>query len=307
MSYACEKEKRRFMSVRRKSNWYIYFIAFGIALAFAIVAIIAFNRYLFPEDTKSTGLTPGGEVKDDFKPTAEDGFNIITMLSDGATDVPELFMLIEYNAVESRAAFIPLPNGISIASHGRSLQNIYAAQGGSKVVSAVNDIVGVQCDSYMKFDRAGFIELITVLGNADYEVLKTISIHDGAEIETLEVGTQRLTAETMFRLALLAEYDEGESYEFNCTGQMFCDLINQNFRNVTGSLLDKYIDIIMENADTDLTKEKYEAHKAALLYTVDYGVNPGEYYVPYGEYTDDGGFVISENSIFTIKQKAGLE
>lgn len=77
------------MSVRRKSNWYIYFIAFGIALAFAIVAMIAFNWYLFPEDSRTTGITPNGELNDKFKPTEEDGFNIITMLSDGGSDVPD--------------------------------------------------------------------------------------------------------------------------------------------------------------------------------------------------------------------------
>lgn len=294
------------MSVRRKSNWYIYFIAFGIALAFAIVAIIAFNWYLFPEDTKSTGLTAGGEVTENFKPTAKDSFNVVTMLSDGVSDVPELFMLIEYNAVENRVAFILLPNGISIPKEGRSLQNIYAAQGGSKIISAIYDITGVQCDSYIKFDRAGFIELVSVFGNVNYEVLKKVALNDGAQVETLNVGTQRLDAETMFRLAMFAEYGEGESYKFNCTGQLFADLINQNFRIINSSLLDKYFEIIIKYADTDLTKEKYEAHKAALLNTVDYGVNPGEYYVPYGEYTDDGGFAISDNSVFTIKQKAGL-
>lgn len=294
------------MSVRRKSNWYIYFIAFGIALAFAIVAIIAFNWYLFPENSKTTGLTPNGELTEDFKPTAEHSFNIITMLSDGASDVPELFMLIEYNAVESRLAFIMLPNVISIQQEGRSLSNVYAAQGGKKVISVIKDIVGVECGSYIKMDRACFIELVSVFGNVKYEVYKTLNLRDGAEIETLNAGNHLLDAETMFRLAMYAEYNEGESYKANCTGQMFADLINQNFRIVDSSLLDNYFNIIMENAETDLTEEKYMAHRAALLYSVRYGVYPGEFYVPYGETTDDGGFVIAENSIYTIRQKAGL-
>ncbi len=294
------------MSVRRKSNWYIYFIAFGIALAFAIVAIFAFKWYLFPEDSKTAGLNTSNGVDENFKPTAEDSFNILTMLSDSATDNPELFILVEYDAVKNRVAFIPLPNGISIPSEGRSLPNVYAAQGGGKIVSIVADILGVQCDSYIKLYREGFIKLVSVFGNANYEVLKNITIHDGAETETLTVGTHKLAAESMFRIAMFAEYDEGESYKFNCTGQMLSDLINQNFRKVDSSLLDSYFDIIMEYAETDLTEQKYKAHRRALLNTVEYGVNPGEYYVPYGEYTDDGGFIIADNSITTIKQKAGL-
>lgn len=294
------------MSVRRKSNWYIYFTAFGIALAFAIVAIFAFKWYLFPDESKTAGLNTTNGIDENFKPTAEDSFNMLTMLSDSATDSPDLFIFVEYDAVKNRVAFIPLPNGISIPKEGRSLPNVYAAQGCGKVVSVIADILGVQCDSYIKLDREGFIELVSVFGNADYEVLKNITIRDGTETETLTVGTHKLAAETMFRLAMFAEYDEGESYKFNCTGQMLSDLINQNFRKVDRSLLDSYFNVIMEYAETDITEQKYKAHSKALLNTVEYGVNPGEYYVPYGEYTDDGGFIIADNSIITIKQKAGL-
>ena len=64
--------------------------------------------------------------------------------------------------------------------------------------------------------------------------------------------------------------------------------------------------MIVNSAETNLTEQLYKAHKAALLNTVQYGVQPAEFYIPYGEYTDDGGFKIAENSIISIKQKAGL-
>ena len=295
------------MTVRRKSNWYIYFIAFAIALTFAIVAIFAFSWYLFPEDSSTTGLNASGGLSESFKPTAEDSFNLMTMLSDSASDSPDLFVMIEYDAVMRRVAFVFLPNGISIPTEGRTLPNVYAAQGANKVLSVVNDIVGVWCESYIKMDRMGFIKLISVFGNVDYSIPKTIVIRDGSEIEALNIGTQRLAAESIFRLALLAEYDEGESYRFNCTGQLFSDLVNQNYRTIDESLLNSYSNIIMESAETNLTGEQFKKYKDVILYTVNYGNNPAEYYVPYGEYTSDGGFKISGNSIITIRQKAGIE
>lgn len=294
------------MSVRRKSNWYIYFTAFGIALAFALVAIFAFKWYLFPENSSRTGVTPSG-VTEDYKPTAEDSFNMLTMLSDGVSASPELFMMIEYNAVDKRLTLVFLPNGMSIPKEGRSLPNVYVAQGGSKIASIIEDVTGVRCDSYVKLDRVGFINFISVFGNVNYEVVKTMMIRDGSEIETMNVGTHRLDAQSMFRLAMFAKYDEGESYRFNCIGQMFTDLINQNFRNIDDSLLENYFKIIMDNAETDLSEQMFKDHKQALLYTVMYGSNPADYYVPYGEYTDDGGFTISDNSVITIKQKAGID
>lgn len=64
------------MAVRRRSNWYIYFIAFGITLAMIIMAIVSFRGFLFPE-SQETGLTVDGELSEDFVP--ESGMNMAVM------------------------------------------------------------------------------------------------------------------------------------------------------------------------------------------------------------------------------------
>lgn len=294
------------MTVRRKSNWYVYLIAFGITLAFVVVAVFAFKWYLFPEDTQPVDNNKTGELTDDFRPTAEHNFNMLGMLSDSPTNVPDLFVMIMYNAVENRITLIPMPAGISLAKDGRTLPNIYAAQGGDGVASVLESIVGVHFNSYVKLDRSGFVDLVSFFGNAEYDVAKTIIIRDGDDIDTLNVGTQLLTAASIFRLIMKVDFEDGESYRFNCAGGVLSDLINQNFRSVDGSMLDRYYQMIIDSAETNLTETKYRAHRAALLNTVEYGVYPAEYYVPYGEYTEDGGFTISENSVITIKQKADL-
>lgn len=295
------------MSVRRKSNWYVYFISFGIAMAFAVAAIIAFRWYLFPENNEPTGLNPSNGLAENFHPSAEHNFNSLIMLSDKTSDNPSLFMLVEFSAVERRLAVVPMPNGISVPTEGRSLPNVYAAQGPGKVVSVLENILKIECDSYIRLDRTGFLDIVSTFGNVNYEIMKTQIIYDGSVVETLNAGTQRLAAESMFRLAMLAEYPEGESYRFSSIGQMFGDLINQNYRTIDGFLMDNFFDQIINEAETDLTKEKYTKYKPALLYAINYSSSPAEYYVPYGEYTEDGGFVISENSIITIRQRAGIE
>lgn len=295
------------MSVRRKSNWYVYFISFGIAMAFAVAAIIAFRWYLFPENNEPTGLNPSNGLADNFHPSAEHNFNSLIMLSDKTSDNPSLFMLVEFSAVERRLAVVPMPNGISVPTEGRSLPNVYAAQGPGKVVSVLEGILKIECDSYIRLDRTGFLDIVSTFGNVNYEIMKTQIIYDGSMVETLNAGTQRLAAESMFRLAMLAEYPEGESYRFSSIGQMFGDLINQNYRTIDGFLMDNFFDQIINEAETNLTEEKYTKYKPALLYAINYSSSPAEYYVPYGEYTDDGGFVISENSIITIRQRAGIE
>lgn len=294
------------MAVKRKSNWYIYLLAFGITLAMIIMAIFAFRGFLFPE-TQQTGLTEDGTLADDFKPDAGMNLNVLTMISDGANDMPELFIIASYNAVENRLTFIPVTNGISLKTTGRTLPNIYAAQGGSGVKKAVSDECGISFDGYIRFTRDSLVELISAYGNVEYDVAKTILIQDGNLVEAINSGKQIFTAEKMFRYIMFADFGEGESYRFNMICSLLIDLVNQNVSFIDSSLLDVYASEIMNKAETDISEEKYLSSKAAMLNTVQYGINPAEYYVPYGEYGDDGSFTISDNSVMTIRQKSGQE
>ena len=155
-------------------------------------------------------------------------------------------------------------------------------------------------------DEQGFETLLTAFGNVEYDIPRTITVKDGEDMVTFNSGRNLLTSEEVFQLVYRAEYDEGESYKFRTAADIFAELINQNYRHLNGSLLDTYYGMIVNSAETNLTEQLYKAHKAALLNTVQYGVQPAEFYIPYGEYTDDGGFKIAENSIISIKQKAGL-
>lgn len=295
------------MSVRRKSNWYIYFIAFGITVAFVIMAIITFKDFLFSEPAEPVGITSAGTLSEDFQPTAQYSFNLMLMLSDSSEDSPELFVVAAYDAVESRVTFIPVPNGISISSQERNLTNVYSAQGGQGVVDVFKNVTGVSCGAYVKLDRAAFCDIVTVFGNVEYDISQTIMITDGREIDTINAGEQLLSAERTYRYIMLAEFDEGESYRFNVVGDLLSTLFNQNYAAVDSSLLDTLVQTAMTEGETNFTTEDYTAKKAALLNTIAYGRSPAEYYVPYGAYGNNGAFDISENSVTTIKQKTGQD
>lgn len=295
------------MTVHRKSNWYIYLLAFGITAVFVVMAIMAFRWYLFPENTDQVDLNKNGELTKDFKPTAEYNFNLVTMLSEGESDNPNLFVMVTYNAVDSRLVFIPMPVGISIEKDERTLSNIYAAQGGEGVITALENIFGVRCDCYIKLDRRSFNDIVTSFGNIEYNVQNTLIVKDGLEVETFNAGTRMLTAESVYRLMMKADFQEGESYRFNIVGDLLSETINQNYRELDTSMLDTLFNQLIDIAETNLTESLYRSKKAALLNSVEYGVNPGEFYVPYGEYTDDGAFKVAETSVISVRQRAGVE
>ncbi len=276
-------------------------------MAFVIMAIITFKDYLFSEPAEPVGITQAGTLAEDFTPTAEYSFNIMTMLSEREQDSPSLFVLAAYDAVDSRVTFIPIPEGISLSSQDRNLSNVYAAQGGEGVMDVFRDVTGVSCDGYIKLDRSAFCNLITAFGNIEYDVPKTIMVTDDKEIDTFNAGMQLLSAERTYRYIMLAEFDEGDSYRFNAVGSILSELINQNLSYTDSSLLDTCTQILLTQGETDVTAEEYAAKKAALLNTITYGSSPAEYYVPYGAYGDNGSFEISANSVTTIKQKTGQD
>lgn len=294
------------MYVRRKSNWYIYFIAFGITSLFVIVAIFAFKWYLFPSNTQNTGVNRvTGDPTDDFTPTAEHSFRLLTMVSEGENDIPELFFMTEYNAPENRITFVPLPNGISVDGAGRPLQTIYVAQGGAEVVKAVEDAIGISVGYYVKMDKQSYEDLFTTFGNVEYEFTKTMIVKYGADTKTFNAGKRLMSSDDFYKLMVIAEYDEGEAYRFKVAGELLSELINQNFRQANATRMDAYFNMLLK-CETNLTEDIYKKYKPALLNTVEYGSSPAEFYIPYGEYAADGSFKIAENSILTIKYKAGV-
>lgn len=89
------------MAVRRKSNWYIYLIAFGITLAMIIMAVISLKDFIFP-DNQQTGLSADGTLSEDFVPDSSMNLTVLTMISDSDNDLPSLFIIASYNAVDIR-------------------------------------------------------------------------------------------------------------------------------------------------------------------------------------------------------------
>lgn len=154
-------------------------------------------------------------------------------------------------------------------------------------------------------DREAFVSLVTAFGNVEYDVGKTTIINDGNTVETINSGEQLFTAEKLFGYIMKADFSD-ELSRLNSAADILSELINQNFRNLDSSILDVYYNMIFDECDTNITDEQYKSRKPALLNTVEYGNQPAGYYIPYGEYTEDGGFRISENSIVSIKQRTGL-
>ena len=294
------------MLIKRKSNWYIYFIAFGITLVFAFVAIVAFRWFLFPEDDTPAFVDSNGELSEDYVPTFKENFNTVVMISDNYSASPDLFILCEFNAVENRLTLIPLASGISMDSYGKDLKNIYTSQGADEVIKTISDITGITCEGYVGFNENSFKEIVQSFGNVIYKVPKTIIISDDRNAETINAGDKLFSADTLYAYIMRAEFTEGENYRFNIVGDILSELINQNYRDLNNSRLGMLFNSMTEKCTTNLTSDNFSSHKAALLYMIQNGVSPAEFYIPYGEYTSDGGFAVSDNSLITIKQKAGI-
>lgn len=294
------------MAVRRKSNWYIYLLAFLITLAFVLLVIFTFRSFLFPENSEEVGLTSEGNLSEGFTPTSKHSFTLVTMLGDDILLSPSLFMMVIYNAPESSVSFVPIPEAISIHSEGRNLPNVYAAKGGQGVSDVISGVTGLSIDGFVYLDKEGFVDLVTAFGNVQYDVPKTIIVSDGNATSTINSGTQLMSAETVYNYIMKAEFSD-EQERFSTIGDIMSELINQNYSFGDSSLLDQWVKIMANGSENNLTDELYATKKAALLNTITYGNAPAEYYLLYGEYEEDGGYTLSQTSVTTLRQKAGIE
>ncbi len=179
---------------------------------------------------------------------------------------------------------------------------MYAAQSGAGTAKAIENAVGVSLEKYVTFDRQSFIKLVSAYGGVNFDVPDTMIITDGENTETLNAGLKSFSAELVYRYIMCAEFED-ENSRFNNVGNLIMELLNQNAQSVDGASLDDCFQFLIDSYDTNFTVDDYNLRKAAILNTCLYISNPAEYYVPYGEYTEDGGFNISETSITTISQK----
>ena len=318
------------MRVRRKSNWYIYLIA--LVVSFVVLGLFVQSIWgsIFPEDGEGAGKY--SISRSDYRPSADINITSLIMLSDMKAATPMYYMLMNYQPRNEIIVFVPLRENMRVNYGGNtgSLYEMYDNYGAKAVAEGIEDLLGIKCEHYIKFDRLSFIDFID-MGGAVYvnipsdvvekktvPVLKKEIIEvDGEEQEVtrqvsettetviFEEGTVYMSGEKLYDY-LTYDFKRGEDYTLAVQGSAAMNMINRNFRGMSSTQMQSLAEAIIKTTETDIVFDDYTAIQAVFNYTLENSINPCEYYIPYGE-TDGGYFVLSDGARSTLLDRMGIK
>jgi len=288
-------------NVRRKSNWYIYLISFAATSVLLSLLVLAFWDRLFPE-RKNTVVAGQGIYG--YVPGEELNINILFMLSRDKGAVPDYFMLMNYRPRDEKIVLIPLKPETYVSSGGASgkLTDVYKSGGSENVISGVEAVFGLKIGHYVKFDKTSFINFIAMFGDVPVNIPFDLAGTEGGS--SFSAGMSPLSGAELYEYITFPKYgNENEDYRLVVMGSVFAALIKNNTHDIISEKIQSTFNKIINTADTDMTFKDFLTYQQALIYNSENGFDTPTYYVPFGEYNENGAYVTSEESVGAILSK----
>lgn len=286
---------------RRKSNWYIYAIAFiAASLVAAMIMSILWDIIFVPAEKKNMS-----GIKSDL-PDASNNLITLFMLSEEKAANPSRYMIVSFQPADSAVICVPLRSNLRarVGSDVNTLDGFYTEGGINSVLYAIEAAVGVKCDRYVKSDRESFVSLIDSIGRVAIDCAYDVLSNDGSV--ALEAGPHSMTGNNLYNYINYDNPSYGDDYQSLVAGSAAVSIINSNLNGLSATVIQSYFNKLQNTTDTNLTIDDYTKRQQALVFVSTEIFDPGQYYIPYGE-IQDGEFVLSDNSKTTILERLKIE
>lgn len=286
---------------KRRSNWYIYLITFLVTgVLLYIVSNALLSSFYSEKDSQSNVSQHTGTV---FKPDSSYNFTVLAALSKGSDDAPGYYMTITYRGDTNSIMLMPyLPES---SFGGQNLKDAYAGGGADAVMKVLNSGLGLNITKYVRFTEATITEFFDSVGNTTLSVPKELKYENKSDgtLTIVNSGTYSFSGKQLYTYLTFPDFGTKDiQYVCKIHGSAISAFINQNFFDVSKDTLKGYADFISNFTDTNIKAEDFETKQQALLYSFKYAHDLCDYYVPYGE-SSDNSYVISETSINSIKDR----
>ena len=317
------------MSVKRKSNWYIYLIALIASFTLLGMFVSSIWTTLFPEGDDDSIYKVS---KADYRPSAEINLTSLIMLADMKAATPAYYMLMNYQPRNEKIVFVPLRENTKVSYGGNtgSLYEMYDNFGAKAVCAGIEDLLGIKLIHYIKFDRLSFIDFVnmqdTVYVNVPSDVVEketkivlkkemievdgeqqevTRQMNETVENVIYTEGVHNMNGEDLYGY-LTYNFGHGVDYSLAVMGSAAMNMINKNFRGMSTTQVQGLAEHIIKSTETDIIFKDYTTIQPILNYTLENSISPCEYYITYGE-TDGGYFIISDNCKKTLLDRMDIE
>lgn len=292
------------MAVKKyKSNWYIYAASFLVAALIAALFLRSMWDTFFPPASQT--VYQGGVTTS--LPDASNNMTALVMLSQYTGGAPDFYMIINYRPGDETIVCVPIKAAtqVAVGNMNGSLTEAYNNGGVASVLYAIESTLGVKCETYAKFDKNAFIELLSETGAITVNTPYDITDSDGNV--TFAAGSESLQSDKLYEYIYSQTVTVENDFQSVVLGSVAVTLFNSNLRGLSSTVFQSLASKIINNADTNYTFDDYTSRQQAFLFTSENSLNPAQYYIPYGEYNEAGNFVVAENSITTLKDRLAIE
>jgi len=282
-----------------KSNAGLYIITFIVtAIVLALAAFLLWNNFL-----SQRPQSEAANVAADYSPEASLDVTVLFMLGEAKGAPPEWYLLLNYRPHDNKIVAVPLrPNTLVDGGRGLStLSDVYAGGGGAAAVSlGIKRSLGVDCTRYIKFDKSGFTDFISLFGEVPVNVPQTVRYND---VE-FSAGSYTLAAEKLYGFLNVKDYGMGDDYRYTVQGAAVTSLVNNCARNLPAATLQNMFMTLQNTADMNFTFADFTDYQKALLYTTEHLlIDSASSYLPYGSADENGGFTIAPDSVNNIQSR----
>ncbi len=218
--------------------------------------------------------------------TYEDSHTVLLILDSPEQRCKSTFVMMRSVPKEKKLLFMGIPaNTIALVDGGQlSLSESYITGGASSAVSFSEQVLDVEIDKYITFNKEAFLKACDIMGGVSYSVKEEIV---GFETTKQE---QYLNGEQIYTYITYPMFEKGEEQRAYTTASLLSSMVNQADGKRLADGLDRSFNTIINLVDSDITAVDYKNRKTGIKYMLERGNAIARFRIVTGK-TASGDFV----------------
>jgi len=178
-----------------------------------------------------------------------------TDMGDGNTDT---IMVAAYDTKEQQVSIMSIPRDTMINEKWdiKKINSVYSRTGSSisSLANRIQKLVGFKPDFYVKVDLSMFVKLVDLVGGVEFDVPRDMKYDDPYQDLHIDLkkGVQVLDGQHAMQLVRFRRYSEGDIKRVEVQQAFMKALIKECLSLQHWGKIKAYIDLAMENVQTDL-------------------------------------------------------
>lgn len=242
-----------------KKKAFVFFIT--ILISFMVLSSIFLVVLILTKSDSANIEQEAVPYISEYNPSREENLGVLILGCELAESMPEVAVLLYYDAPQGVIYPIVLPSVTVSTLNGKTdtLQGHYDYEGMQGAVNAVKELFNIELDRYIRIQRSGIANAVDFFGGVSHEVSHAQSFSG----EAFQGGLQLLDGRRFS--AILFDENRLGTTDYTLQSNMIAKLISQSFNESLAMKYDSLLNTIYYNSETNLTQYDFGIRKTGFL------------------------------------------